>query len=113
MALEHFDRAIELAEKSKWYQFGMLAQCWRALLPNGDVEAARKAVAESEDRAEYAQRMEAHFVLWKATGDREQIDTAHSMLEHLREHAPPEYRDSMVANVPLHRDIAAAWGAKE
>jgi hypothetical protein len=26
--------------------------------------------------------------------------------------APEEYRDSMIENVPLHRDIVAAWEAQ-
>ena len=29
-------------------------------------------------------------------------------LEFLRDHAPEEYRESMIENVPRHRDIAAA-----
>jgi hypothetical protein len=27
----------------------------------------------------------------------------------LRSHSPAEYQETMVANVPLHRDICAAW----
>jgi hypothetical protein len=89
----------------------MLAMCWRSLLPGGDIDGARAAVAESAERAEFAQRMEALFLLWKATGEREQIETAHEMLQHLREHAPEEYRDSMVKNVPLYREIEAGFRA--
>ena len=40
------------------------------------------------------------------------LDEAHRLLQHLRDHAPEEYRDTMVENVPLHRDIAAAWAAQ-
>ena len=34
---------------------------------------------------------------------------SHRPLCHLRDHAPEEYRETMIANVPLHRDIMAAW----
>jgi len=30
------------------------------------------------------------------------------LLIHLRDHAPEEYRETMLQNVPLHREIAAA-----
>ncbi|MHC4955172.1 MAG: protein kinase domain-containing protein [Planctomycetota bacterium] len=108
-AVEHLDRAIELGEKSKWYQVHTLASCWRALLPGGDADAARKAVMDTAEKMEFAPRMEAHYVLWQVTGDKEQLAKAHEMLEHLREHAPTEYHESLMTDVPLHRDIAAAW----
>jgi hypothetical protein len=28
---------------------------------------------------------------------------------HLRDHAPEEYRGSMIENVPLHRNVMKAW----
>lgn len=37
------------------------------------------------------------------------LEEAHRLLEHVRRHAPAEFRDSM-AHVPLHRDIVEAWG---
>ena len=42
---------------------------------------------------------------------RAHLERAHDHLTFLRDHAPAEYRDTMVENVPLHRDIAAAWEA--
>ena len=38
---------------------------------------------------------------------------AHGLLTHLRDHAPEEYRETMIANVPLHREIIDAWIALE
>jgi hypothetical protein len=46
---------------------------------------------------------------WKATGDPSHLEEAHRLLEYARQHAPEEYRETMVANHPLHRYFAAAW----
>ena len=64
---------------------------------------------EEEQSLAHHERMEARFVLWKATQDVEHLKDAHRLLEELREHAPAEYRDSMVESVPLNREIMAAW----
>jgi len=53
--------------------------------------------------------MEARFLLWRATDDPAHLAEAHRLLRHLRDHAPEEYRETMIENVPLHRDIMAAW----
>ena len=34
------------------------------------------------------------------------------LLMEMRDHAPDDCRESMIENVPLHRDIAAAWEAR-
>jgi hypothetical protein len=52
--------------------------------------------------------MEARFLLWRATSDTADLAEARRLLQHLRDHAPAEYCDTMVENVPLHRDILAA-----
>jgi hypothetical protein len=52
--------------------------------------------------------MEAQFALWRASGDRALLVEAKRRLDHIVEHAPDEYKTSMVERVPLHRDIAAA-----
>jgi len=31
---------------------------------------------------------------------------------HLRDHAPEDYRESILENVPLHREIVAAFNAR-
>ncbi|MHC4469855.1 MAG: hypothetical protein ACYS99_02730 [Planctomycetota bacterium] len=35
----------------------------------------------------------------------------HRFLRYLVDHAPEEHRETMIENVPLHRDIVAAWEA--
>jgi hypothetical protein len=53
--------------------------------------------------------MNARFRHWKASGGVRYLKEAWGHLQHVRDHAPPEYRDTMIENVPLHREIAAAW----
>ena len=48
----------------------------------------------------------------EATGDRSHLEVAHELLVHLRDHAPPEYRETMIVKVPLYRDIQAAWDVR-
>ena len=60
------------------------------------------------DRLGHVARMEALFLLWRATGERPHLEEARRLLDHLVDHAPEECREAMLANVPLHREIAAA-----
>ena len=69
------------------------------------------ALAEHEARTEFPDRLSARFRLWELTGDRKHLDEAHRLLGFMRDHAPEEDRDSMIENVPLHRDIMAAWNS--
>jgi hypothetical protein len=48
------------------------------------------------------------FLLWQATHDRAHLAEAKRLLDFMVEHAPPDCRESMLANVRLHREIAAA-----
>ncbi len=57
--------------------------------------------------------MRARFLLFKATSDRDHLAEAHRLLVFARDHAPEEYRETMIENVPLHRDIVAAWEEKQ
>jgi hypothetical protein len=53
--------------------------------------------------------MTARFHLWKLTKDKTHLEEAHRLLRDARDHAPADCRDSMIENVPLHRDIMKAW----
>ena len=55
------------------------------------------------------EKMEARFLLWKATQDPSHLQEAHRLLCALRDHVPAEYRDSMIEKTPLNRDIMAAF----
>jgi len=81
----------------------------RARLPGGDVAAALTALAEHEEHSKHFVRMQARYRLWELTKDGSHLEDAHRLLVHMREHAPADCRDSMIENVPLHRDIMKAW----
>jgi serine/threonine protein kinase/tetratricopeptide (TPR) repeat protein len=89
-----------------------LAAAYRALLGAVDLATAVETVRSLGERPWVPARMEAEFVLWKAGAGEEHLAEAKRLLGHLREHAPPSHRESLVANVPLHREIAAAPGSR-
>ena len=91
-------------------QAGAVAQvqAMLATLPGGDARTAREALAESGEQLAASQRMEAHHLLFEARGDPGDLAEAKRILDFLVEHAPPAYRASMISNVRLHREIAAA-----
>jgi hypothetical protein len=53
--------------------------------------------------------MEARFRLHEVTGERAHLEEAKRLLDFAVEHTPEAYRETMTANVPLHREIAEAW----
>ena len=53
-------------------------------------------------------RIEAHLVLHKTRGDGDHLQKAWRLLREMVERAPPESRDAMRENVPLHREIELA-----
>ena len=58
---------------------------------------------------EHADKLEALHCLWQATKDRAHLEEAHRLLMDTREHVSDEYRDTMLQNVPLNRDLMKAW----
>ncbi len=74
-----------------------------------DGEAAERAFRRVRALASGRPVMEAAFLLWQGTGKTEYLEQAWRYLETMRERAPERYRESMVRNVPLHRDVEAAW----
>jgi tetratricopeptide (TPR) repeat protein len=70
--------------------------------------AAEAALKSHGPRMRVRERMEAHYELWCATKNPEHLAEARRLHQHLLDHAPEGCREAMVANVPLHRDIAAA-----
>jgi hypothetical protein len=70
---------------------------------------AVEALERHESRLGSEDRMEMRFVLWQVTGDRAYLEAAHALFRFMRDDAPEECREAMVANYPLHGDIVAAW----
>jgi tetratricopeptide (TPR) repeat protein len=90
---------------------GVIAQAAAslALLPGGNADGAVETYREFEPRLRHRDKMEVSFLLFELAEDETHLDEAHRLLQYLVEHAPAEYRETMIAEVPLHRDIAAAW----
>jgi serine/threonine protein kinase/tetratricopeptide (TPR) repeat protein len=85
------------------------ALAFLAGLPGGDLAAAEVAFQADGGSLGAFGRTEVAFQLWLLTGRRPYLDEAHRILIHLRDHAPPEYRESILTAIPLHRQIRAAW----
>jgi serine/threonine protein kinase/tetratricopeptide (TPR) repeat protein len=76
-----------------------------ATLPGGDARAAEEALA---DAGEEADGPGVRLLLWEATHDPAHLAEAKRRLDLLVEHAPPECRETMLANVRVNREIVAA-----
>jgi tetratricopeptide (TPR) repeat protein len=102
------DEALTLARESPLVAGEVLSAAHLARLPGGEVAAAIAALAVHESHVEKQTAMEARFLLWQSTRDPAHLAEAKRLLDFLVEHAPPDCRESMLANVRLHREIAAA-----
>jgi tetratricopeptide (TPR) repeat protein len=109
LAKGHLDDALALAKDLQIPNLILAATVERARLSDGDPEAALAALAEHEERATHGTRMSARFRLWELTGDRSHLEEAHRLLCFARDHAAEDCRNSIVRNVPLHREIMSAW----
>lgn len=79
-----------------------------ACLGAGPPDAAEAAVEAAGAWLRGIDAAELRFLLWQATRERGHLAEAKRLLDLLVEHAPPEYRESMLVNVRLHREIVAA-----
>jgi tetratricopeptide (TPR) repeat protein len=89
----------------------VLAQCHLALLPDSDPTEALSTFEELEDRLDCDTKVRSRILLWKATHKPSHVQEAKRLLDHLVEHAPEEYRESMLRNVQVNREIGSAWKA--
>jgi hypothetical protein len=108
-AREHFRRALQFAEEVGSPSLIVRARCYLASLSGEDPEPAERALEELAESLGPLDRMEAHHRLFRAAGHPAHLEEAHALLRSLRDHAPEEYRETMIENVPLHRDIMRAW----
>jgi tetratricopeptide (TPR) repeat protein len=101
-------RGLRLARRLGAGSFIVEATAALALLPGGDAQAALDAYGLHEEALQQRDRMRLRFRLWQATGDRAHLDEAHRLLIEIRDLAPSEFRESMIAKIPLHREIVLA-----
>jgi tetratricopeptide (TPR) repeat protein len=110
--LERASKALleagDLAREAGSSHVEALAALELALI-EGEVRKALPVVSASKAKLSPLQSIATHQLLWQVTRDRAHLEKAHRILSRLRDYAPEEYRDTMIANVPLHRDIMVAW----
>ncbi|MHC4136773.1 MAG: serine/threonine-protein kinase [Planctomycetota bacterium] len=108
-ATTYIEEALSLAEELKIPVLILTASVERARLPGGDLEAALAALAAHEAHVDHPKRLGVRYRLWELANDPTHLAVAHRLLAHMRDHAPEDCRNSMIENVPLHRDIMQAW----
>ncbi len=107
-AVARLEEARDLARQASSRALLALATARLAGSACTDVARALAVYAESEAHLDVAQRMQARFLLFEASGDRTHLREAKRLLDALVDHAPADCRDSMRTVVRLHREIAAA-----
>ncbi len=102
------DEAIAAAREAGLPGTEAFAMAHVAALQGGDAATAADVLAAHGSRIELRETMEIRFLLWQATHDPAHLTEAKRLLDHLVAHAPPDCRESMLANVRLHREILEA-----
>ncbi len=104
-ARAHFAAATELATQVGSAMESVISALLAARLPGGDVAAARALYLAHRERLALRARMHAEHLMYQLTGERAHLDAAWERLRHVRDHAPVEYRASMLVHQPIHRAI--------
>jgi tetratricopeptide (TPR) repeat protein len=100
--------ALAIARELSLRDVELLAAAHDAAIPGGDLAAALDALEAHEGRVEVSAAMEARLVLFRATGQRPHLVEAKLLLDRVVANAPPECRETMIANVRVHRDVTQA-----
>ena len=85
---EPLDRAAGLARSRRWPGPLVVAAAMRASLPGGDPSGAVALLAEHGEHLTWAERLEVHLALHRATEDRWHLEEARAVLAGARAEAP-------------------------
>jgi tetratricopeptide (TPR) repeat protein len=85
-----------------------MAHCHLACLPGGDPRDALAAFTENQGCLNAEERLEARWLLFRATGDRAHVVEARRLLDESVAIVDEETRESMLTNRRLSREITAA-----
>jgi serine/threonine protein kinase/tetratricopeptide (TPR) repeat protein len=107
-AVRSLDEAIRVARASTLRGALVIASAERCRLTGDGVDTAIALVAEHGTRVHFEDRIRASWRLHQATGGAAHLAEAKRLLEFLVDHAPADCRTSMIENVRVHREIAAA-----
>ena len=105
-ARPHLHDALQLARERGFAAVVVGVLCDLALL--GDEVPTKELQAASQETEDFADT-QGLLLLWRVTGEFAHLERAYRETQHLAEHAPPEYRKTMIGNVPFHREIVEAW----
>ena len=105
-ARKSLDEAVDLLRDQPCNPERAHALALFACLSDGDPTPAEEALHEAGDGGNTP---ETRYYLWRATGKHEHLAEAKRLLDYRIEHAPEEYRESMLKNVRLNREIMEAW----
>ncbi len=103
-----FEQCLELCNEDSANPIRALATVHLAGLPGGDPAGARQVLRGFEPQLSITGRMEAHFGLFRADGAEADLAEAGRLLSFLVRNAPEQYRESVAANILLHREIEAS-----
>jgi hypothetical protein len=78
-----------------------------AALPGGDVAAARAAQGSGQDER---LKPQGAYLLWRASGDPNDLAEARARLEARLARIPPSHHDAVRSRLRIHREILAASG---
>jgi tetratricopeptide (TPR) repeat protein len=106
-ATRDLTEARELALRIRRPDPLVLAESYLALVEERPGRSAEEVLAGNPGIPQVV-RMEVHHVLHRTTGKPEHLDAARALLNGLLDRAPPELKESMRRNVPLHREIYLA-----
>ena len=101
--------ALEIARASTSSDGLVLATSLLAEHDGFDPVEAARILDEHKSASDAIVVMESHIRLWRASGDPAQLTAAKALLDAAVADAPEPFRESMLTNVPVHRDIVAAW----
>jgi tetratricopeptide (TPR) repeat protein len=96
------------ADRTAHPESRVLSRCRLAVL-GGDADEAGRVLDEHADGMDAMDRREAHWLLWRATGEEDHLEVAKRLLDEALAGVPEESRQSMLANLPVNRDIQSAW----
>jgi tetratricopeptide (TPR) repeat protein len=107
----HLEAAITGASEANRLELLALAAAMLSSIGAHDGEAAVELMDSNRRLMDHMQRLSARWYLWKATEDRSQLEKAYGHLQHVINHVPPTFRDSLVAGVPVHKAVKEAFEA--
>jgi tetratricopeptide (TPR) repeat protein len=104
-AAAYLDDALAMATEQGQADAEVLAAARRATLDGGDVEGAVARFDREKENLSHGVAIEAGWLLFRATGERRFVALANDRLDEYVGSAPEEFREDMIANVPIHRRV--------